>query len=172
MDQRTSLPMTISRVMLTVGIVLAVIAITVALAFAVIMSWSNPWSLNAANEMESTLAALQPWLSLSLVGAGVILMLAVQIMERLLKLLSSVSAGQAFSIDNTGHLRRIGVLLLVMEAVGLVVGLIGSRLPADSNLTTNFDVSFGGLLAAMLAFVLAELFEQARVMRDELEGTI
>ena len=53
-----------------------------------------------------------------------------------------------------------------------VTGWIGTRLPPNHNITVDFDLSLSGLFAAFLAFVVAQLFEQARAMREELDGTV
>ena len=53
-----------------------------------------------------------------------------------------------------------------------VTGLAGHAIANRTDIGSGFEFSFTGLLAALLAFVLAEVFEQARRLRDDLEGTV
>ena len=92
--------------------------------------------------------------------------------HRLRTILNSVLEGDPFTTDNSRRLRHIGWLMIGMQILGFLTGWLGSKLPPDHNIAVGFDFSFSGLLAALLAFVVAQLFEQARSMRDDLEGTV
>lgn len=122
--------------------------------------------------MKMDIPGLQPWISIVLSGAAIMLALAARLFQRLSQILLSVAAGDAFTVDNSRRLRSIGWLMILMQVAGLLTGLAGERLPPAQNIGDGFDLSFSGLLAAFLAFVVAQLFEQARAMRDDLEGTV
>ena len=103
---------------------------------------------------------------------NIILAVTADVMRLLLGILKSVSAGDPFIARNTTRLRRIGWLMVALQAAGLLTGWAAMMLPEKAGQIDGFNLNFSGILAALLAFVLAEVFEQARRLRDDLEGTI
>lgn len=174
MTNRSDLPLAISRFLVRAGHILTAILAVFILVLAAILALAWPQVAAKALEADMSLkvADVQPWLSLVLIGAAAILALAARMFGRLTTILNSVVEGDPFTRDNSRRLRHIGWLMIAMQIVGLVTGWIGSRLPDHSDLSTGFEFSFSGFLAALLAFVVAQLFEQARSMRDDLEGTV
>jgi len=79
-----------------------------------------------------------------------------------------------FVEDNARRLMQIGWLLLAMEAVGFTADLIISLFPkaVSDHVQAGFGLSPIGILAALLIFVLAQIFRRGAQMRDELEGTV
>ena len=169
----TSLPLTASRILSLGGLVLTISVAALLFAIAAILALAWPAVLTEALEqgLETDVRGLQPWLSLVVAGGGLILALAAAVFRHLLALLDSARA-DPFTAASSVRLRRIGWLILAMQPIGLFVGWIGKMLPPEHNYGTGFGFSFTRLLAAFLAFVLSELFERARAMRDELEGTV
>ena len=147
----------------------AALLFTVAAVLA--LAWPTVISEALEKGFEAKTLGLQPWLSLILAGGGLILALAAAVFERLLALLDTV-ATDPFTAPNTLRLRQIGWLILAMQPVGFLVGWIGTHLPPDHDYGDGFGISVTSLLAALLSFVLAELFERGRAMRDDLEGTV
>ena len=135
------------------------------------LAWPTVISEALEKGLEAKTLGLQPWLSMVLAGGGLILALAAAVCKRLLALLGTV-ATDPFTASNTRRLRQIGWLILAMQPVGFFVGWVGTHLPPDHDYGDGFGVSFTSLLAALLSFVLAELFERGRAMRDDLEGTV
>ena len=79
-----------------------------------------------------------------------------------------------FVEDNARRLMQIGWLLLAIEAVGFTAGMIISFFPKEvsDHVQAGFDLSPVGILAALLIFVLAQIFRRGAQMRAELEGTV
>jgi hypothetical protein len=87
---------------------------------------------------------------------------------RLLAIVGTVGAGNAFAARNAGRLRACAWALLGMEGLHLLVGAIYATLPFK----LGWSFSATGLLAVLLLFVLAQVFAQGAAMRDDLEGTV
>lgn len=174
MNSRSELPLAASRLLVRIGHILTASLAVLILVLAAILALA--WPQLAAKALEADMsvkvADVQPWLSLVLFGAATILALAARMFGRLRTILDSVVEGDPFTHDNSRRLRHIGWVMIAMQIVGMLTGWLGSQLPEQTDLSTGFEFSFSGFLAALLAFVVAQLFEQARAMRDELEGTI
>jgi dipeptide/tripeptide permease len=69
---------------------------------------------------------------------------------------------------------QIGWLLLAMQAIGFAADMLMSVFPEQINehVHAGFDLSPIGVLAALLIFVLAQIFRQGTQMRADLEGTV
>ncbi len=169
-----SFPLATSRIVCVVGLSLCiVVAVGLGLISAALaIGW--PHILIEATEkgMTTKVAGLEPWLSLVIAGAAVILALTAAVFSNLLTVLDGVSHGNPFTVGNSLRLRRIGWIILGIQATGFVTGLAGHAIANRTDIGSGFEFSFTGLLAALLAFVLAEVFEQARRLRDDLEGTV
>ena len=79
-----------------------------------------------------------------------------------------------FVADNARRLMQIGWLLLGMQAVGLATDMLMSMFPKEvtDHIHAGFDLSPFAILAALLIFVLAQIFRRGSQMRAELEGTV
>jgi dipeptide/tripeptide permease len=75
---------------------------------------------------------------------------------------------------NARRLMQIGWLLLAMQAIGFAADMLMSVFPEQINehVHAGFDLSPIGVLAALLIFVLAQIFRQGTQMRADLEGTV
>jgi hypothetical protein len=89
-------------------------------------------------------------------------------LSRLLAIVNSVDAGQAFTLANAGRLRVCAWAVLALELMHLAVGAIYATLPFK----LSWSFSPTALLAVLLLFVLAQVFTQGAAMRDDLEGTV
>jgi hypothetical protein len=101
--------------------------------------------------------------------------LAFFFLRHLRRIVDSVSQGDPFVPVNADRLRYMAWLALVMQAVlipftGLFVWF--DALPQKANVHYNDNNWFGGLLLALLLFVLARVFRVGTEMREELEGTV
>jgi Protein of unknown function (DUF2975) len=90
------------------------------------------------------------------------------------RILRSATVDDPFVARNAMRLNAIGALLLVLQGVGLVTNLAIATLPhaINKHLHLGFGVSMSGLFAALLVFVLAQIFQRGSEMRAELEGTV
>lgn len=174
MTSRSDLPLAVSRLLCRGGHLLSALLAILILVIAVLLTiaWPQVAAQALEADMKMKVADAQPWLSLVLLGAATILFLAARMFNRLTTILNSVVEGDPFTHDNSRRLRHIGWLMIAMQIVGMVTGWLGDRLPEQTDLSTGFEFSVSGFLAALLAFVVAQLFEQARAMRDDLEGTV
>jgi hypothetical protein len=90
------------------------------------------------------------------------------------RIVDSANAGDPFVAKNATRLNTIGGLLLALEAVGFIANAVIAAMPHDINkhLHLGFGMSMSGLFAALLVFVLAQIFQRGSEMRAELEGTV
>lgn len=170
----SNLPLSASRLIVFWGYAVSALISILLLVVAILLAISWPAVMAEAIEkgMEVKVHDIQPWASLVVLGGSIILAMAARLFHRLSTILASVSDGDPFTVDNSRRLRHIGWLMIGMQIVGLLAGWAGNQLPENHNIGADFNLSLSGLLAAFLAFVVAQLFEQARSMHDDLEGTV
>lgn len=174
MSSRPGFALATSRIICVAGMSISIlVAVALGLtAIALALGWPQVLVEAAEKGMTARIAGLQPWLSLVLVGATTILALTAAVFRDLLAVLDGVSHGDPFTADSSLRLRRIGWIILGIQGAGFLTGLAGHAIARHTDIGASFEFSFTGLLAALLAFVLAEVFEQARHLRDDLEGTV
>lgn len=95
------------------------------------------------------------------------------ILNRLRAIIQTVRAGDPFIAANAGRLNAIAWVLFVLQLLSLVVGALGRMISAVAP-AVHLDAGFSsaGWLAVVLTFVLARVFAQGTLMREELEGTV
>lgn len=113
-------------------------------------------------------------------GLRVILVLAIAtiplnnvVLKRLLAIVETVRGGAPFVAENAHRLRAIAWALLAAQVISLTSGAIAEALSTPArpvHVDTGFSVS--GWLAVLLTFVLARVFAEGALMRQDLEGTI
>lgn len=98
---------------------------------------------------------------------------AVLFLNHLRRIVDSVGEGDPFQPANAGRLAAMGWLALAIEGLALPIGTLGA-LVADQvrDATQDFGIDFGGVLLALVLFVLARVFRVGARMRDDLEGTV
>jgi hypothetical protein len=95
------------------------------------------------------------------------------IMRKLLAIVGTVADGDPFIRANAVRLKAIGWMMTAVYILGFPLGLVAKRVAdkiGDNHVSV--DVSLTGLLAILLVFVLAGVFEQGAAMREEMEGTV
>lgn len=103
----------------------------------------------------------------------VMAMMAVRWLQKLKLIIDSVSLGDPFAPENAERLRAMGWLTVAIELVSIPVGGIGEWLASTfKDATAEFGLSLGGLLLAMVLFILARVFREGAAMRADLEGTV
>ena len=90
------------------------------------------------------------------------------LLARLLQIVRTVGSGDPFIALNAVRLRICAWAILALEILHLAVGAIYAVLPFK----LGWSFSPTGLLAALLLFVLAQVFTRGAAMRDDLEGTV
>jgi hypothetical protein len=95
------------------------------------------------------------------------------VLRRLVAMVETVRAGNPFVAVNADRLQLIAWLLLGQQLLGLVIGAIGRAVSTPAH-PLHLDAGFspGGWLAVLLTFVLARVFAEGTLLREELEGTV
>ena len=95
------------------------------------------------------------------------------ILKRLLAIVGTVRAGDPFVAENAKRLQAIAWTLLILQGLSLVIGAIGKAISSPAHpIHLDAGFSINGWLAVLLTFVLARVFAEGTVMRDDLEGTV
>jgi hypothetical protein len=95
------------------------------------------------------------------------------ILKRLLAMVATVRCGDPFVAANAYRLNAIAWLLLALQLLGLAMTGIANAISTKAN-PVDIDAggSLSGWLAILLTFVLARVFAEGTLMREELEGTV
>jgi len=95
------------------------------------------------------------------------------VLGRLVAIVGTVRAGDAFVAANAYRLRAIAWALLGLQLLGLVIGGIAKSVSSPANpLDIDAGFSINGWLAVLLTFLLARVFAEGTRMREDLEGTV
>lgn len=95
------------------------------------------------------------------------------ILQRLLRMVDTVRAGDPFVAANAYRLNAIAWLLLGLQLISIAIGAIGKALStAEHPIHLDAGFSINGWLAVVLMFVLARVFAEGALMREDLEGTV
>jgi Protein of unknown function (DUF2975) len=111
---------------------------------------------------------------LSIFALGILVLgLVWTMMRKLLAIIDSVEDGNPFVIANAVRLRAIGWLMVGVQIIGLPLATAAGNV-ADlfGENDVGFDLPLNGILAILLVFILAGIFERGAEMREELEGTV
>ncbi len=135
--------------------------------------WSEVIAQFAVSYPNATVADLLPRVLVMLAGCIIILALIWTVLRKLLAIVRTVGDGDPFVRANAVRLCAIGWLLVAIEIGGIplafIAGSVADRLEDNE---VGYDPSFSSLLAILLAFVLARVFERGAAMREEMEGTV
>ena len=95
------------------------------------------------------------------------------VLKRLLAIVETVRAGDAFVAGNALRLRAIAWALLALQLLSVAIGAIGKAVSTPAHpVHLHAGFSIAGWLAVLLTFVLARVFAEGTLMRDDLEGTV
>jgi len=95
------------------------------------------------------------------------------ILKRLLAMVETVRAGDPFVAINADRLQTIAWTLFALQLISLVIGAIARTVSTPEHpLHLDAGFSINGWLAVLLTFLLARVFAQGTLMRDDLEGTV
>jgi len=95
------------------------------------------------------------------------------VLKRLLAIVETVRAGDPFVATNAHRLRAIAWALLALQLFSVVIGAIGKTISTPAH-PVHLDAGFSinGWLAVLLTFLLARVFAEGALMREDLEGTV
>ena len=95
------------------------------------------------------------------------------VLKRLLAIVKTVRAGDPFVAANASRLQAIAWALLALNVLSIVIGAIGNSVSSPAH-PVHMDAGFSinGWLAVLLTFLLARVFAEGTLMREDLEGTV
>jgi Protein of unknown function (DUF2975) len=95
------------------------------------------------------------------------------VLKRLLAIVETVRAGDPFVAANAHRLQGIAWTLLALQLLSMVIGAIARSVSTPAH-PVHLDAGFSinGWLAVLLTFLLARVFAQGTLMREDLEGTV
>ena len=95
------------------------------------------------------------------------------VLRRLIAIVGTVRAGDPFVAANASRLQAIAWALLALQLLSMVIGAIGTTVSSPAH-PVDIDAGFSisGWLAVLLTFLLARVFAEGTLMRDDLEGTV
>jgi len=95
------------------------------------------------------------------------------VLKRLLAMVETVRAGDPFVAANAQRLQTIAWILLAQQLLSIVIWAIAKAISTPAH-PVDLDAGFSvnGWLAVILTFVLARVFAEGALMRDDLEGTV
>jgi len=95
------------------------------------------------------------------------------VLKRLLEIVETVRAGDPFVAANASRLQAIAWALLALNLFSIVIGAIAKTVSTPSHpLHIDAGFSINGWLAVLLTFLLARVFAEGALMREDLEGTV
>ncbi len=95
------------------------------------------------------------------------------VLKRLLAIVETVRAGDPFVAANASRLQAIAWVLLALNILSIVIGAIAESVSTPAHpLHINAGFSINGWLAVLLTFLLARVFSEGALMREDLEGTV
>ena len=95
------------------------------------------------------------------------------VLKRLLAMVNTVRAGDLFVATNAERLKTIAWTLLTLQLMSMIIGAIAKSVSTPAH-PLNLDAGFSinGWLAVLLTFLLARVFAEGTLMRDDLRGTV
>jgi hypothetical protein len=95
------------------------------------------------------------------------------ILKRLLAMVETVRSGDPFVAANASRLQAIAWALVAVQLLSLVIGAIAKTVSSPAHpLHLNAGFSINGWLVVLLTFLLARVFAEGALMREDLEGTV
>ena len=95
------------------------------------------------------------------------------VLTRLLAMVGTVRIGDPFVAANAYRLRAIAWTLLALQLLGLAIAAIVKTISTPEHpveIDTGFSVN--GWIAVLLTFILARVFAEGTLMREDLDGTV
>ena len=163
----------IARVVLRILIVLnwlMVVAILVLLFVMPNEQWiMSSFKLSPSPEAERVVMGLR---AVAVLGLAAIPVNYV-VLKRLLAIVETVREGDPFVAANATRLQTIAWSLLALQLFSLVIGAIGKAVSTPAH-PVHLDAGFSinGWLAVLLTFLLARVFAEGTLMREDLKGTV
>jgi len=102
-----------------------------------------------------------------------LLVIGVLFLRHLLRIIRSVGESDPFNPVNADRLRAMAWMTLSAQPLLWVLGLIAHWFRQFSDkVDADVGISLGGIVMALVLFILARVFRTGTEMREELEGTV
>jgi hypothetical protein len=146
------------------------VAIAVLLLFMPTRQWIlSSFGLSPSPDADRLILGLR---AIAVVGLGAILLNYV-VLQRLLAIVETVRAGNPFVTANATRLQAIAWALLSLQLLSLVVSAIARIISSPAHpVKMDAGFSINGWLTVLLTFLLARVFAEGALMREDLEGTV
>lgn len=93
--------------------------------------------------------------------------------RHLRRIIDTVAQGDPFIPLNAVRLRTMGWIAVTVQLVAIPAGALAGWISYKGHVRyVDIGISFGGIVLALILFVLARVFGKGAEMRDELEGTV
>ena len=160
-------------VYLIMGLVAAVGMVLAGVSVILPFFWNEAVKELLINHPGMNVTELMPLLLAVFALAIVVLGLVWTIMRKLLAIIASVEIGNPFVHANALRLKAIGWMMVTLQLVGIPLAILaGHAADLFGESDTGLDISLNSILAILLVFILAGIFERGAEMREELEGTV
>ena len=171
-NHSTLLGVTCGLLWLMLALVAAALLFVVGSGGALIAIWPDIAAGLKNSSVFLDAGAMRPQLFALLGILAAILAVAIYILRQLQALVAS-AASDPFIPANALRLRRIGWALVATQLLAFPLGWVASNIAVSTSKFANMGgINLQSILAILLAFVLAAVFERGAAMRDELEGTV
>jgi hypothetical protein len=174
MARKESPALPVAYVMLRILILLNWIGGAAVLALLTATIVAEAWTMKA---LGIDPASWIPQIMMALRAIAVLGLVAVPlndlVLRRLVAIVMTVRQGDPFVAANAYRLQAIALALLALQLLSLVIGGIGEAISTPQH-PIHLDAGFSpsGWLAVILTFVLARIFAEGALMREDLRGTI
>jgi len=96
-----------------------------------------------------------------------------RILRRLMAIVDTVREGDPFVPANAERLQAVAWTLLSLQILSMVIGAIAKAVSTPAHpLHLDAGFSVNGWLAVLLTFLLARVFAEGTLLRDDLQGTV
>jgi len=169
----SSAALPIAYVVLRILIVLNWLVVPVTLALLFVLP-NEEWILRALKLSPSPDAARVVMGLRTIAALGLVTVpLNYGVLRHLVAIVKTVREGDPFVAMNALRLRTIAWILLTLQLLSIVIGTIGKSISTPEH-PVHLDAGFSttGWLAVVLMFVLARVFAEGALMREDLAGTV
>jgi hypothetical protein len=135
---------------------------------------NEPWTMKALGVTGYANAQEVMWGMRAVAALGVVTIpLNYMILRRLLAMVETVRAGDPFVAANAYRLHTIAWLMVAIQLISIAIAAV-ARLISTPEHPFELDAGFSvnAWLAILLTFVLARVFAEGTLMREDLEGTV
>ena len=142
------------------------------LALLIVSVVNEPWFIAAMN-LPAAAERVVPGFRAIMVLGLVAVPLNRTVLTRLIGIVETVRSRDPFVDANAKRLQTIGWMLLILNVLSILIGAISTAVSSETHpvhLDAGFSIS--GWLVVLLTFVLARVFAEGALMREDLEGTI